>query len=89
MKELKAAADSDSDSGRESEEEPGRTDQPERKAGGAKKQLQMNGGFCCWSSGRLRVELSLITRVLPCSVLASASFLECSRAEFFVVNALW
>lgn len=43
MKELKAAADSDS--GQESEEEPGQTDKPEQKTGGAKKQLQMNGGF--------------------------------------------
>lgn len=57
MKELKAAADSDS--GQESEEEPGQTDKPEQKAGGAKKQLQMNGGFAGGSSGCLRVKFIL------------------------------
>lgn len=43
MKELEAAADSDSDSGQASEEEPGQTDKREQKTGGAGKTPQMNG----------------------------------------------
>lgn len=43
MKELKAAADSDSDSGQASGEEPGQTDKGEQKRGGATKKPQQNG----------------------------------------------